>query len=70
MSRDVRTRCVVCAWRGECTKKFKNTVEAAHCPDYVRDATLPPDEEEVASESTLNNASDRRHKKIVDPFAD
>ena len=70
MSRDVRTRCVVCAWRNECTKKFKNTTDAAHCPDYVRDVKLPPDDEEVAAESALDNAADGKHKKIEDPFAD
>ena len=70
MSKDARTRCVVCAWRGECTKKFKNTKDVAHCPDYLRDVRLPPEEEEVAEESTAENASDRRLKQIEDPFAD
>ena len=42
-----------------------------HCPDYVRDVTLPPDdEEEAADESTPGNAVGRKHKKIEDPFAD
>jgi hypothetical protein len=66
MSRDVRTTCAVCAWRGECTKKFKNTSDAMHCPDYCRDVKFPPDEEEVDGE----NKPSRDHKKRVDPFAD
>ena len=69
MSRDVRTRCAVCAWRGECTKKFKNTTDAMHCPDYVRDARLPPAEEE-SDDSGLDSAANSKHKKIEDPFAE
>jgi hypothetical protein len=42
-----------------------------HCPDYVRDVTLPPgDEEAAADESAPGNAAERKHKKIEDPFAD
>jgi len=45
--REIR-RCVICAWRGECQKKFSVPDGGARCPDFTRDVTVRnPDEEEV-----------------------
>jgi hypothetical protein len=40
-------RCVICAWRGECQKKFCIPDGGQRCPDFTRDITikLPEDEE-------------------------
>lgn len=40
MSREVLIACAVCAWRGDCAKKFR-MADAKHCPDFSRDITLP-----------------------------
>jgi cytidylate kinase len=35
--------CVICAWRGECTKRFRvktNALYDVNCPDYTRDIKL------------------------------
>ncbi|HPQ70235.1 MAG TPA: hypothetical protein PKW95_13995 [bacterium] len=45
MSHDVQVTCAVCAWRGDCAKKFRMT-DARHCPDFSRDITLPKPVEE------------------------
>ncbi len=50
MTRDARITCAVCAWRGDCRKKFSMT-NAAHCPDFTRDISIkepPPEPEEPA----------------------
>lgn len=42
-------RCVVCAWRGNCAKRFSVSDSGARCPDFSRDVTikdLPEDSEE------------------------
>ncbi|MBM4294909.1 MAG: hypothetical protein FJ126_08410 [Deltaproteobacteria bacterium] len=32
--------CVVCAWRGDCVKKF--SFDGQHCLEFTRDITLKP----------------------------
>lgn len=61
MGVDVRIRCSVCAWRENCVKKHTIKESALHCPDYVRDQRLGPEED--AARPT------ERHKKIEDPFS-
>lgn len=41
-----RVLCGICAWRGDCNKKFMHG-EGIHCPDYTRDLTIKamPEEE-------------------------
>jgi hypothetical protein len=34
-----RAFCAICAWRGDCNKKFKQG-SGVHCPDYTRDLTI------------------------------
>lgn len=39
------TICAVCAWRVDCKKKFSyDQAGSSKCPDFTRDAALPPDE--------------------------
>jgi hypothetical protein len=33
-------RCVVCAWRAACQKKFCISDGGARCPDFTRDVTI------------------------------
>ena len=52
--------CVVCAWRKDCVKKFKDSVELGQgklkCPDYTRDVTIkdlgPSDKEQKTDKET------------------
>ena len=38
--------CAVCAWRADCQKKFSVSGKDIRCPDFVRDRTLPEDDED------------------------
>jgi len=42
--------CVVCAWRADCQKKFQVSGRDMKCPDFVRDLSLPKNEEEQTEE--------------------
>jgi hypothetical protein len=42
--------CVMCAWRAICQKKFSVSGRSLHCPDFVRDLSLPKYEEEETKE--------------------
>jgi hypothetical protein len=48
MSMD-RTLCAICAWRGDCNKKFMQG-NGVHCPDYTRDLTIRVKAEEKKEE--------------------
>ena len=62
MTVDTRIKCAVCAWRETCVKKYTIKDSAIHCPDYVRDERLgPEDDGEAKPAETM--------KKIEDPFA-
>ncbi|MDD2320902.1 MAG: hypothetical protein PHO83_12730 [Geobacteraceae bacterium] len=39
-------RCVICAWRGECQKRFCVPDGGQHCPDFTRDITIKAPQEE------------------------
>jgi hypothetical protein len=44
-----RALCAICAWRGDCNKKFMQG-SGVYCPDYTRDLTIresAPEEVEV-----------------------
>jgi hypothetical protein len=34
-----KSLCAICAWRGDCKKKFKQG-EGLYCPDYSRDISI------------------------------
>jgi len=38
--------CLVCAWRADCQKRFSAKTSGFRCPHFVRDITLPRDNEE------------------------
>lgn len=44
--------CVVCAWRADCQKKFSVSGRDVRCPDFVKDLSLPKDEEEETEQKT------------------
>lgn len=33
-------RCVICAWRAHCAKRFSVADGGARCPDFSRDVTV------------------------------
>ncbi len=37
--------CSVCAWRATCQKKFSISGKNMRCPDFVRDASIKPEED-------------------------
>ena len=65
MTLDARTLCAVCAWREECTKKFKMKEGSLHCPDYTRDVKLPKQDDEQEMEDAAP-----QHKRVEDVFGD
>ncbi len=40
-----RSLCAICAWRGDCNKKFMQG-SGVHCPDFTRDLTIKARNEE------------------------
>jgi hypothetical protein len=42
-----RALCAICAWRGDCNKKFMHG-DGIYCPDYTRDLTIMSHPEEKA----------------------
>jgi hypothetical protein len=38
--------CVICAWRGECQKKFCIPDGGLRCPDFTRDVTIKTPEDD------------------------
>lgn len=61
MTLDVRTQCLVCAWREACVKKHTLREAGLHCPDFCRDRGLPEAAEEPAPPTP-------RHKRTEDVF--
>ena len=57
---DIRRQCVVCAWRGDCAKKYTLRETALHCPDFCEDQTLP-------KEAISRKPSDS-HRRVEDVF--
>jgi hypothetical protein len=41
-----RTLCAICAWRGDCNKKFMHG-NGVYCPDYTRDLTIRAAKDEM-----------------------
>lgn len=62
MSRD-RLLCPVCAWRGDCNKKFKSS-GGVNCPDFSRDITIKVVEEPV----TQPKKEDKKPKRGLWPI--
>ena len=45
-------RCVTCAWRENCAKRFSVSEGGARCPDFSRDVSIKdlPDESDEAGQ--------------------
>lgn len=44
---DERSICAICAWRGDCQKRFNfESSGQLRCPDYTRDVSIKSEEEE------------------------
>jgi hypothetical protein len=39
--------CAVCAWRGDCLKKFSVFDGGARCLEFTRDISLKPEETDI-----------------------
>lgn len=63
MSRD-RTLCPICAWRGDCNKKF-SAGDSMNCPDFSRDVTIKVAEDE---ESNQAKKEEKKPKKGLWPI--
>ncbi|HPI94034.1 MAG TPA: hypothetical protein PLT09_04055 [Deltaproteobacteria bacterium] len=54
-----RSLCAICAWRGDCNKKFMSG-SGVHCPDYTRDLTIRAAAEEKREEKPKVNSGGKR----------
>lgn len=50
-------RCVICAWRQTCAKRFSVTDGGARCPDFTRDVTI-----RESDENRENGEKDQKKK--------
>ncbi|HOJ14220.1 MAG TPA: hypothetical protein PLS81_10635 [Deltaproteobacteria bacterium] len=57
-----RSLCAICAWRGDCNKKFMQG-KGVHCPDFTRDLTIRAKEEEK-QEKTASNSGQKKGSGI------
>jgi len=60
-----RSLCPICAWRGDCKKKF-NKGAGIHCPDFSRDLTVKNKEleEELDNQSKSKDAEKKTKKGL------
>jgi hypothetical protein len=57
MSMD-RSLCAICAWRGDCNKKFMQG-NGVYCPDYTRDLTIRAAKDEIKEDKKLKAKKDK-----------
>jgi hypothetical protein len=63
-----RSLCPICAWRGDCSKKFKAGA-GIHCPDFSRDMTIKnPELEEEATRQSGSKEGAGKPKKGLWPI--
>ncbi|HWR69154.1 MAG TPA: hypothetical protein VN416_09050 [Desulfomonilia bacterium] len=60
-----RSLCPICAWRGDCNKKFKPGA-GIHCADFSRDMAIKNSdlEEEAAKQSDSKNGTKKPKKGL------
>jgi len=63
MSMD-RTLCAICAWRGDCNKKFMQG-NGVHCPDYTRDLTIRAATEEKEEDKKLKDKKGKKKTREI-----
>ena len=56
-----RSLCAICAWRGDCNKKFMQG-NGVYCPDYTRDLTIRATAQEKEPEVNLKEAGKKGRK--------
>ena len=52
-----RQSCAICAWRETCAKRFCVTDGGARCPDYSRDISIKPVEDETDPNTAKEHAT-------------
>jgi hypothetical protein len=63
MSMD-RTLCAICAWRGDCNKKFMQG-NGVHCPDYTKDLTIRAMEDEKNEDKQLKDKKGKKKSREI-----
>jgi len=59
-----RSLCAICAWRGDCNKKFMQG-SGVYCPDYTKDLAI---RERVAEKAAPQETKGKKGKKKAAPF--
>jgi len=63
-----RSLCPICAWRGDCKKKFKPGA-GVHCPDFSRDLTVKDKElHDLAENEGQGSETKKKEKKGLWPM--
>jgi hypothetical protein len=62
MSMD-RTLCAICAWRGDCNKKFMQG-NGVHCPDYTKDLTIRAMADEKNEDKLIGKKGKKKTREI------
>jgi hypothetical protein len=63
-----RSLCPLCAWRGDCKKKF-NKGSGIHCADFSRDLTVKDNElEEELKRQSKSKDAEKKSKKGLWPM--
>jgi len=56
-----RSLCAICAWRGDCNKKFMQG-NGVYCPDYTKDLTIRATAQEKEVEVNLKDTGKKVRK--------
>ncbi len=62
-----RSLCPICAWRGDCKKKFKPGA-GINCPDFSRDLSVKDKESEEAAQENASAEQGKKPKKGLFPL--
>jgi len=64
-----KSLCAICAWRGDCKKKFKQG-EGLYCPDYSRDISIRVKKSDMGTEKPkwTRGRKGKKAKKIPRGF--
>jgi hypothetical protein len=63
MSMD-RSLCAICAWRGDCNKKFMQG-NGVYCPDYTRDLTIRATADEKKEDKKLRDKKGKKNTRDI-----
>jgi len=62
-----RSLCPVCAWRGDCKKKFKPGA-GINCPDFTRDLLVKDEELEKSADEEKKGEGSKKSKSGLWPL--